>query len=152
MLIALISFKRYPVPKYLILSLFILSCFSSQAQKNLAWPVLGMTNYDQDPMSGLYTPHFPSILESNFEEEEVIIAGYLIPVDIEANTYALSKNPFSTCFFCGNAGPETVIELKFKEDPGRFATDKFLPIKGILRLNRNGSGLFFTLYNAEISG
>lgn len=134
------------------LLIFGLIALPSVGQKNLAWPVLGMTNYEQDPMSGQYTPRFPSILESNFEEQEVIIAGYLIPVDIEANTYALSKNPFSTCFFCGNAGPETVIELKFKEDPGRFATDKFLPIKGTLRLNRNGSGLFFTLYNAEISG
>ncbi len=131
---------------------FIILLFNATAQKSLAWPVLAMTNYDQDPMSGLYTPKFPSILEDNFENEEVVIAGYLIPVDVEANTYALSKNPFSACFFCGNAGPETVIELKFAKDPGRFATDKFLPIKGTLKLNRNGSGLFFTLENAEISG
>ncbi len=122
------------------------------AQKSLAWPVLAMTNYDQDPQTGQYFPKFPAILESQFEGEEVVIAGYLIPVDVEANTYALSKNPFSTCFFCGNAGPETVIELKFEEDPGRFATDKFLPIVGELSLNRNGSGLFFTLKNARVSG
>lgn len=122
------------------------------AQKNLAWPVLGMTTYDQDPSTGQYYPEFPSTLEAQFEGEEIVIAGYLIPIDVEANTYALSKNPFSSCFFCGNAGPETVIELKFEKDPGRFATDKFLPIKGILTLNRNGSGLFFTLKNASIAG
>mgnify|MGYP006965304563 CR=1 FL=1 len=122
------------------------------AQKSLAWPVLGMTTYDQDPNSGQFFPKFPSILESQFEGEEVIIAGYLIPIDVEANTYALSKNPFSSCFFCGNAGPETAIQLKFAKDPGRFATDKYLPIKGVLRLNRNGSGLFFTLTQASIAG
>lgn len=140
------------MPKLLLGFILSLLSFSLLGQKNLAWPVLAMTNYEQDPMSGLYSPKFPGILEDQYEGEEVIIAGYLIPVDVEANTYALSKNPFSACFFCGNAGPETVIELKFSQDPGRFATDKYLPIKGILRLNRNGSGLFFTLENAEISG
>lgn len=134
----------------------LLICFglsnSLTAQKSLVWPVLAMTTYDQDPVSGAYTPRFPSILVQNYEEQEVMIAGYLIPLDVAANTYALSKNPFSACFFCGNAGPETVIELKFKEDPGRFATDKFVPIKGELRLNRNGQGLFFTIVNAEIEG
>jgi len=151
MLIELISSNPSPV-RSLFLGIILLSCLALQAQKALAWPVLAMTNYSQDPISGLYQAQFPKILEDQFEDQEVIIAGYLIPVDIEANTYALSKNPFSTCFFCGNAGPETVIELQFAEDPGRFATDKFLPIKGTLRLNRNGSGLFFTLLNAEISG
>jgi hypothetical protein len=138
--------------KVFIIAFFSITPLLGFSQKNLAWPVLAMTNYDQDPMSGLFQAHFPKILESQFEEKEVIIAGYLIPIDIEANTYALSKNPFSSCFFCGNAGPETVIELKFSKDPGRFATDKYLPIKGILKLNRNGSGLFFTLDNAEIAG
>tara|TARA_R110002050_G_scaffold162357_3_gene292245 strand:+ start:4477 stop:4899 length:423 start_codon:yes stop_codon:yes gene_type:complete len=132
--------------------IFCLSIFSVNAQKNLVWPVLAMTNYDQDPVSGLFSPKFPSILSSSYEGEEVIISGYLIPLDVAANTYALSKNPFSACFFCGNAGPETVVELKFKEDPGRFATDKFVPITGELRLNRNGQGLFFTIINAQIEG
>jgi hypothetical protein len=132
--------------------IFSLSVFSSNAQKNLVWPVLAMTNYDQDPVSGLFNPKFPSILSSNYEGQEVIISGYLIPLDVAANTYALSKNPFSACFFCGNAGPETVVELKFKNDPGRFATDKFVPITGELRLNRNGQGLFFTIVNAQIEG
>tara|TARA_R110002050_G_scaffold202106_2_gene337255 strand:+ start:4688 stop:5110 length:423 start_codon:yes stop_codon:yes gene_type:complete len=132
--------------------IFFLSIFTSSAQKNLVWPVLAMTNYDQDPVSGLFSPKFPSILSSKYEGQEVIISGYLIPLDVAANTYALSKNPFSACFFCGNAGPETVVELKFKEDPGRFATDKFVPITGELRLNRNGQGLFFTIINAQIEG
>jgi hypothetical protein len=138
--------------KYLLGLILFFGLQFSYAQKSLAWPVLGMTNYEQDPVSGLYHPQFPKILESQYEGKEVVIAGYLIPIDVEANTYALSMNPFSTCFFCGNAGPETVIELQFKGDPGRFATDKYLPIKGILKLNRDGSGLFFTLSNAEISG
>lgn len=138
--------------KYLVALSFLVFSSPLWSQKNLAWPILGMTTYEQDPVSGSYFPEFPKILEDQYEGEEVIIAGYLIPIDVEANSYALSMNPFSSCFFCGNAGPETVIELRFAEDPGRFATDKYLPIKGRLRLNRDGSGLFFTLLNAEIAG
>lgn len=84
------------------------------AQKNLAWPMLGLTTYDQNPSTGAYQPRFPSLLVNQYEGEEVIISGYLIPIDIESERYALSKNPFSSCFFCGNAGPETVVELKFE--------------------------------------
>lgn len=122
------------------------------AQKELAWPVLTMTTYQVDEETGKMKPTFPKVLETNFENQEVTITGYLIPMDVSENKYALSKNPFTSCFFCGNAGPATVIELQFKEDPGRFATDKYLMVKGRLRLNRSGSDLFFTLLETEVYG
>lgn len=125
------------------------------AQKQLVWQLLGMTTYQTDPTGAgelNYSPQFPAILETQFEGEEVIISGYLIPIDLETGKYALSKNPFTSCFFCGNAGPETVMELNFAENPGRFATDEYVMIKGTLQLNRDGRGLFFVLRNAEIHG
>lgn len=143
------------MPKILFLfTLVLLSSFVS-AQKQLVWPLLEMTTYkiiNESEFQSTYLPQFPGILESHFEGQEVMITGYLIPVDIEAQKYALSKNPFTSCFFCGGAGPETVIELRFFESPGRFATDEYLIIKGTLKLNRTGNGLFFTLENAEIHG
>ena len=139
-------------------ALFICSLligFAAQAQKPLVWEVLGMTTYTNnfdDAEGGQTIPNFPPVLITQFEGEEVAISGYLIPVDVAANTYALSKNPFTACFFCGNAGPETVIELKFDKSPGRFATDTFTMIKGILQLNRDGYGLFFTIKHASLHG
>lgn len=124
-------------------------------QKQLVWQLLEMTTYkiiNESDFKVTYQPEFPGILETQFEDQEVLITGYLIPIDIEAQQYALSKNPFTSCFFCGGAGPETVIELRFAASPGRFATDEYVIIKGKLRLNRSGSGLFFTLENAEIHG
>jgi hypothetical protein len=128
--------------------------FLNWAQKPLVWELLGLTTYNNDFSNddAELTPHFPEILMSQYDGEEVVITGYLIPVDIEANKYALSKNPFTSCFFCGNAGPETVVELVFETDPGRFATDEYLMIKGVLKLNHRGNGLFFTLKNAVIHG
>lgn len=137
----------------LLLSFTLLLSLVSSAQKPLVWEILAMTTYNNDfDGEGELKPNFPPILISQYEGEEVVISGYLVPIDVETNKYALSKNPFSSCFFCGNAGPETVIELKFLKDPGRFATDEYLMIKGVLQLNHQGNGLFFTLKNAEIHG
>lgn len=137
--------------RFLVLSVVLFSAGTLSAQKNLVWPVLGMTTYEENPETGALKPSFPSILSSQFEGKEVVISGYLVPVDAEAKRYALSKNPFSSCFFCGNAGPETVIGLHFEESPGRFPTDEYLPIAGRLRLNHGGSELFFTIQNARIA-
>lgn len=138
-----------------LLILLVTATASLSAQKPLVWQMLGMTTYQTDPdQNGVlkYQPNFPEVLQTQYEGQEVAIAGYLIPIDLEAGQYALSKNPFTSCFFCGNAGPETVIELRFDKSPGRFATDEYVMVKGILQLNRNGSGLFFTLRNVEIHG
>lgn len=134
---------------------FVLFSFGSglYAQKPLVWEILALTTYQNDfEVEGKLVPNFPPILQSQYDGEEVVISGYLVPIDVATNKYALSKNPFSSCFFCGNAGPETVIELKFLKDPGRFATDEYLMIKGVLQLNHNGDGLFFTIKNAAIHG
>jgi hypothetical protein len=137
-----------------IASLFlILLANSSIAQKPLVWELLALTTYtNSQEEEGSLIPNFPPILISQYEGEEVSISGYLVPIDVATNKYALSKNPFSSCFFCGNAGPETVIELRFEADPGRFVTDEYLMIKGVLQLNHKGDGLFFTLKNASLHG
>ena len=72
--------------------------FVAQSQKQLVWPLLELTTYkiiQDDATNSRFDPSFPTILETNFENQEVLISGYLIPVDVEAQTYALSKNPFS---------------------------------------------------------
>ncbi|MDP5169663.1 MAG: DUF3299 domain-containing protein [Bacteroidia bacterium] len=69
----------------------------------------------------------------------VMISGYVIPVDPgDENTpgrYVLSANPFSACFFCGNAGPESVVELELADPDQMFANDEFRSFTGKLQLN-----------------
>jgi hypothetical protein len=132
-------------------------CFTVQSygQKILAWQVLTLTQYSiisEGSDEGLYKPKFPDIL-LKYETPEVSISGYIIPMDIDNNTYALSMTPFSSCFFCGNAGPNTALELSFKEKQNKFLVDQFVIIKGKLILNRyNPHQLFFKITNAEIEG
>ena len=63
----------------------------------------------------------------------VYITGYVIPV--EAERYVLSANPFASCFFCGNAGPETIVELELTTYDQMYYTDEWRTFKGRFQLN-----------------
>ncbi len=63
------------------------------------------------------------------------ISGYVIPVDVDAEYFVLSSNPFASCFFCGGAGPETVMDLRVRKGSRRFKTDEYHTFSGTLRLN-----------------
>jgi hypothetical protein len=75
----------------------------------------------------------PSV--KNLEGKKFYITGYVIPVDIDEDFYVLSRYPFANCFFCGGAGPETVVDLQFSNDPREYATDERLTFAGELKLN-----------------
>lgn len=75
----------------------------------------------------------PSV--ENLEGRKFHITGYVIPVDIDEDFYVLSRYPFANCFFCGGAGPETVVDLQFTDSPREYATDERLTFAGELKLN-----------------
>ncbi len=137
--------------KKLLFSLvLLLSTTSVWGQQVIPWDLLAVP-YSTTP-DGLYQPTFPSWLDK-YKNQEVVIQGYLVPVDVEGNQYALSRYAFSSCFFCGNAAPNTVVELVFKDRPDAFVTDQFVVIKGILVFNENDPfRLFFILQNASLHG
>ena len=84
-----------------------------------------------------------------------LISGYVIPVDPGDENrpprYVLSANPFSACFFCGNAGPESVVELELKQPDQMFATDEFRSFWGVFSLNdKDVDRLNYLLTDAEL--
>ena len=135
--------------KFLVLSL-VLCNLVGKAQEVLPWELLAVP-YSTTP-DGLYEPQFPSWLDK-YQNQEIVIQCYLVPVDVEGNQYALSRYAFSSCFFCGNAEPNTVVELVFKERPDNLITDQFVVVKGILMFNSNDPfRLFFILQQVEFAG
>lgn len=69
------------------------------------------------------------------EGKEIFIKGYIIPVDgyKSHKEFIFSAFPYNMCFFCGGAGPETVMEVLSKE-PIEYTAES-VKLKGILRLN-----------------
>ena len=83
------------------------------------------------------------------EGKQVVLTGYLLVLDGKQSVYLLSKNPMASCFFCGNGGPETVVDLEFEQKPP-FLMDELLSVKGVLRLNENNpNACYFKIENAD---
>ena len=75
----------------------------------------------------------------------------MIPLDPMGISYVLSQNPNSSCFFCGGAGPETVLELELKPSAiKRYEVDSVVEFKGVLKLNKiDDKHLTYVLLDAE---
>ncbi|MEM6261429.1 MAG: hypothetical protein AAGI38_02900 [Bacteroidota bacterium] len=80
---------------------------------------------------------FPKFGETvqGLEGKKVSIPGYIIPIDEEKGQYVLSAFPMSACFFCGGAGPESVVQLNLTESDASYKVDDWATFKGTLRLN-----------------
>ena len=107
--------------------------------RELTWAELADVDfkdvYLEELDSYYWKPQFgPQVLAA--EGQDVYITGYVIPVDLDEDFYVLSRYPFANCFFCGGAGPESVIDLRFADSDHRtYQTDERLTFHGNVRLN-----------------
>ena len=127
----------------------------AQAQENVSWEMLQNvefeSDYNEETLEMLWFAEFGESVRK-LEGKRILITGYMIPFRKDENLYALSAYPFAACFFCGNAGPESVIELKFKNTEREFQMDEYLTISGVLELNANDPyQLNYLLKYAEVS-
>ncbi|GAB3759599.1 DUF3299 domain-containing protein [Spirosoma pomorum] len=105
--------------------------------------------YAEESVYMLYPTFGPNIQKLNGKAVE--LTGYVLPVDLESNLYVLSAFPYSACFFCGGAGPESVVSLKFKKSDKKFKTDERRTFRGTLKLNAdNIYELNYILADAEM--
>ena len=81
----------------------------------------------------LLTPVFDEELRS-MEGKEISLSGYFIPLELDSS-FILSALPYSSCFFCGGGGAETVAQINIYPVPDDFEPDQFIKVKGKLKLN-----------------
>jgi hypothetical protein len=138
---------------WLLVSLFLWSS-SVFAQQTITWDQLTDVKFTKKYNTELGI----ELLEASFgasvkalDGKEVIIRGYIIPLDPLGTQYVISRNPMASCFFCGGSGPETVAELRLHpKSIRRYATDEMLSFKGILMLNeKNNESLNYVILNAQ---
>ncbi len=124
--------------KHFVIILFIFCGTAAYAQPE-GWALFAKTKFetkfnDKSNEYFLYPVFSPEA--KSLIGKDVSLEGYYMPIEIEGNAYIiLSKYPYSQCFFCGAAGPETICEVKFKDKQGKFELDQFLRVKGKLKLN-----------------
>jgi hypothetical protein len=146
--------RRFVTYFYLLI---VLSSFkthiTTEAPLEITWEQLSAVTF-KDSWSEKYKiksqkPVFDTELKK-LNGKQISIAGFLIPVTTYGNEYVLSANPYSGCYFCGNAGIESIIELKFKGSDIRFKLDRFSIIEGTLELSDNSDNEFiYILHNSK---
>lgn len=135
----------------LISGLFSLHFYS---QNIITWELLKNVEFDEiwsEEFQAYYmVPKFSSSVKA-MDNKEVQIRGFIIPVDIVQDYYVLSANPYSSCFFCGQAGPESVMEVQMIKKYEGLRMDQVITFKGKLKLNVDDIyQLNYILEDAEI--
>lgn len=124
------------------------------AQSKNLWTTLGKVTFKKqyDEMLGFKVdvPVFADEIRA-LNGKMVEIKGYIIPVEGYKNQkeFVFSAFPYSMCFFCGGAGPETVMEV-FSKEPIKYTAEAIV-IRGKLELNDSDvNRLMYILNNAEL--
>jgi hypothetical protein len=123
------------MPKMLLL-IAIIFYTNGTPQENF-WHVLSEVSYAKSKDENGYEvekPLFSGKLKS-YDGRKITLKGYIVPMN-EVNgkpTMMLSSLPFNVCYFCGGAGPETVVEVETSQQI-KFTT-KQIRLEGILLLN-----------------
>lgn len=140
--------------KTLLTALCLLLAYGLIAQNNdprKIWATLGHVTFNggNDVLTMNIAPPTYSKEILALEGKEIIIKGYIIPMDFGDSYIVISSSPFATCFFCGGAGPETVMEVYLKA--GKKPKGEQITVKGRLKINRGEiEHLTYMLENAAV--
>lgn len=128
-----------------------INAFPCALTDTITWKLLNQLEYKEEKHDAYGVVMMP-VFSKNvlaYHKKKVIIKGYILPVD--RKSYALSKNVYASCFFCGKAGPETIIGLNFPSAPGRIKMDTYATITGTLIVNgTNVEDWMYSLQDVEI--
>jgi len=131
---------------YILFILLIASTLPAQAQDGI-WKILLSVKSEQ--RRDAHVPKFEEAQKA-LDGKQITVTGYMYAYE-EAPAhkfFMLSYYPVSMCYFCGGAGPESVIEVTVKKPLKN--TSKQITLKGTLKLNATDTDrLFYILLNAE---
>jgi hypothetical protein len=145
--------KKVLFPALALLALLSATSIQAQDAKSI-WTTLAKVTFKKqyDEMLGFKVdvPVFSPEIKS-MDGKTVEIRGYIIPVEGYRGhkEFVFSAFPYNMCFFCGGAGPETVMEVYAKEAI-KYTTEAIV-IKGKLDLNADDvNRLMYGLKDAEL--
>lgn len=128
---------------------FCIVSFFQPSEWDLLSTVDVVMGYDEFIGAEVEKPQFSEQLKAR-QGSKVTLEGFIIPLqqDTQQDFFILSRFPYQSCFFCGAAGPETVVEVY--SDRSFKYTDERVRVSGTLKLNDNPLNLFYALENCEV--
>lgn len=146
--------KNYFIAFIAVFALSASLAIDVQAQQDNVWKTLSKITFKKkyDEMLGFKVdvPVFSEEIKK-LEGKTVTVKGYVIPVEgyKSHKEFVFSAFPYNMCFFCGGAGPETVMEV-FAKEPIKYSAEA-ITIKGKLDLNDSDiNRLIYILKDVEL--
>ena len=134
--------------------MFILGGISlGQAQPSVWKQLADVKIQDRYDTSAGYEVSYPvfGAQARALDKQPIEIEGYMIPyqVYLKPRYFILSALPIAACFFCGGAGPETVMEVFSQENVE--LSDEVIRLRGRLELNATDPDrMMYILRDAEL--
>jgi hypothetical protein len=126
---------------------------NTSAPPALAWKTLEGIGFDkrfvEDMNDYFLFPEFTKQIKA-LEGKTVDVEGYVIPFDKTGAEVALSANPYAACFFCGKAGPASIMIVKLKVKNTKLRTDMYKTFRGKLKLNATDPDEFYYILEDAI--
>lgn len=122
----------------ILVSLALSVTLTAQTTADNIWKSLAKITFEKqyDEMLGFKVdvPVFSEQVKK-LEGDIVEVKGYIIPVEGYKNhkEFIFSAFPYNMCFFCGGAGPETVMEV-YATEAIKYTAEPII-IRGKLELN-----------------
>ncbi len=145
--------KKYLFP--IAVLLFLIAALPAAGQQSGSlWKTLSKITFtkEYDEMLGFKVdvPVFSEEVQA-LADKEVTVKGYIIPVEgyRSHKEFIFSAYPYNMCFFCGGAGPETVMEV-YAKAPIKYTAEPVV-IKGRLELNASDiNRLIYALHDVVL--
>ena len=122
----------------IVLATFTLPLLGKAQEEEDLWQLFAKvefeSRYDEGSEGYYFFPKFGKEIRS-LEGSIVELSGYYLPLKMDDGSIILSRNPYSSCFFCGGAGPESVASAIPKSGFPRLSVDEVVKVKGKLKLN-----------------
>ncbi len=141
------------VSRYGFAGMLLLLVHSGYGQVVNGWKIFEKASFKEEYVEefGAFITMLESTPEINkYDNTTIELTGYFIPIE-EVDVIILSKFPFASCFFCGAAGLESVVEVRMAEKPKRsFKMDDKLKFRGRLEVNSTDWARFAFILNEAI--
>ena len=127
------------------------SNFTTITFDHLADVTIDESHYEESVDAYIKIVHFSERIKK-LDGQKVMIKGYLLPISHTDQFYFLSAFPYTQCFFCNQAGLESVIELNLKDQiPSNVKMDQIIMVTGTLELSSaNLYKLPYTLHDVRV--
>lgn len=138
---------------FIIIALFL--AVQIQAQERNIWRTLAMIKFDMQMGEAndmvIQKPRTEPMIKA-MDGDEVLVKGYIIPLSGKKaqSHFMFSAYPFASCFFCGKAGPESVMEVFTRDELKVEYSDQAIYIKGTFKyLGYKPNDIMFSLMDAR---